>query len=146
MSWHNPLSKKYQTRNAKKGKGRAENYGAIQSLCTLGHSHRSQLETAVCGIIQFRQRAGEIELLQVEDHILISGWFGYVADFKVRDCKTNAIFWIEAKGFGNDKWALTRKGWGYAGPGKLEVWGGDYHRPILVEVIIPRRNKEKIDE
>lgn len=129
-------------RRFSKTKGQDAKHGNTRQTCALGHSHRSKLETAVCQIIQLREKAGEIELLQVEDHVLISGWYLYVPDFKCRDLKTGEEFWIEAKGFGNDRWPSTRKGWKHCGPGKLEVWKGDYRNPKLDEVIIPKRRGE----
>jgi hypothetical protein len=113
-------------------------YRNESSLCSKGHSHRSKLESAVCAIIQLREKAGELELLQVEDHIQLSGWYTYVVDFRCRDLKTGEEFWIEAKGSGDKRWPSTRKGWKHSGPGKLEVWKGDHWRPILVETIYPK--------
>lgn len=116
--------------------------GNTRSTCALGHSHRSKLEHAVCAIIQLRQKAGELELLQVEDHVLISGWYRYVPDFKCRDLKTGEVFWIEAKGYANDRWPSTKRGWKHAGPGKLEIWGGSHANPKLVDVVIPRQTHD----
>lgn len=123
----------------KKKKGSFERYGNTQTTCALGHSHRSLLEGSVCQILQLRQKAGELEILQVEDHVLISDWYLYVADFKCRDKKTGEHFWVEAKGFANDRWPSTKKGWKHAGPGILEVWRGTHERPALSEVLIPKR-------
>lgn len=111
--------------------------GNTRMTCALGHSHRSKLEGAVCQILQLREKAGEIKVLQVEDHILISGWYRYVPDFRCELVATGEVFWVEAKGFANDRWPSTRRGWKHAGPGKLEVWKGDYKKPVLDEVIIP---------
>lgn len=111
-------------------------YANVCSTCKYGHSHRSKLEGAVCNIIWFREKAGELYLLQVEDHIKLSGWYLYIADFKCRNVKTGEIFWIESKGYADHRWPSTKKGWKYAGPGILEVWGGTWRRPTLLETIV----------
>lgn len=117
-------------------------YSNERSLCALGHSHRSKLESAVCQIIQLREKAGELELLQIEDHVKISGWYTYVPDFKCKDLETGEIFWIEAKGKADGRWPSTKKGWRHSGPGKLEIWGGTHRAPMLLETIIPRGEKK----
>lgn len=106
--------------------------------CAYGYSHRSKLELAVCQIIHFRELAGEIKHLQHEDHVLLSGWYTYIPDFRVLDLKTNEEFWIEAKGDQDKRWPSTRKGWKHAGPGRLEVWKGRWQNPMLFETIIPK--------
>lgn len=112
--------------------------------CKYGNSHRSKLELSVCHLIWLRERAGELKLLQHEDHIRLSGWYLYIPDFKCLDLATGEEFWIEAKGGqGNDRWPSTKKGWRHAGPGRLEVWKGTHVRPVLDEVITPRTSAQK---
>lgn len=115
--------------------------GNQKSNCTLGHSHRSKLESAVCQVLQFREKAGELKLLQVEDHILLSGWYTYIPDFKCLDLVTGESFWVEAKGYADIRWPSTKKGWKHSGPGKLEIWMGTYSNPQLIEIIIPKERK-----
>lgn len=134
MTWMNRLAKKKGIDNG----GDTQKMGNTKTMCSQNHSHRSKLESAVCEIIRLRELAGEIKLIQVEDHIKLSGWYTYIPDFKCLDCKTGETFWIEAKGFANDRWPSTRKGWKHAGPGRLEVWKGDYRNPKLDEVIYPK--------
>lgn len=115
-------------------------YGNTRSLCALNHSHRSKLESAVCGILQLRQAAKEIEIHQIEDHVyLTNARIGYVADFRCVDLKTGKVFWVEAKGHETDRWLMIKKLWPYYGFGPLEVWKGDWRRPILDELIILKR-------
>jgi hypothetical protein len=137
---------KYASRFRPKRSGQNDKMGNKPTVCALGHSHRSMLEGSVCQILQLRERAGELKLIQVEDHVLISGWYRYVPDFKCQDTTTGEFFWVEAKGFANDRWPSTRRGWIHAGPGKLEVWKGTHRNPKLDEVIIPKTKKESIDE
>jgi hypothetical protein len=109
-----------------------------RSLCRLNHSHRSKLESAVCQLLQFRQAAKEIEILQVEDHVYLTrARIGYVADFKCRDLRTGDVFHVEAKGHASDHWKTIRKLWPYYGPNRLEIWIGDHDRPRLDQIIIP---------
>lgn len=125
-------------RKFKRRDGQEAKYQNEASVCALGHSHRSKLEGAVCQIIQLRQKAGELELLQVEDHIyLTDARIGYIPDFKCKDLKTGEIFHIEAKGFENDRWPMKKKLWKHYGPNRLEIWKGTHTRPYLDEVVIP---------
>jgi hypothetical protein len=117
-------------------------YGNKLASCHYGHSHVSKLEAAVCQLIHFREKAGELKLLQVQDHIALSAAkIGYIPDFKCEDALTKSPFWLEAKGFANDRWPILKKLWKAYGPGKLEVWGGTYLRPTLMETIIPEHMK-----
>lgn len=110
-----------------------------RTLCALNHSHRSKLESAVCGILQLRQAAKEIEIHQVEDHVFLSeARIGYVVDFRCYDNKSGRCVWIEAKGYQSDRWPIIRKLWAAYGPGPLEIWMGDHKRPMLTETIIPK--------
>lgn len=125
----------------KRKRGQDAKMGNTRSLCALGHSHRSKLESSVCQIIQLREKAGELKLLQVEDHVhLTDAAILYIPDFKVQDIASGEVFWIEAKGFADQKWPLKKKLWKFYGPGNLEIWKGDYRRPVLDEVVTPRPN------
>lgn len=115
----------------------------VSSLCRYGFSHRSKLERSVCDLIYLRERAGELRHEQHEDHIIICGPADhecpkkkeYVADFRCFNLKTNQTFWIEGKGFANDRWPITKTLWKHYGPGLLEIWVGDWRRPILLETL-----------
>lgn len=123
-------------------KGQDAKIGNHRALCALGHSHRSKLESSVCQILQFRQKAGEIEILQVEDHIyLTDARIGYVADFKCRYVKIDEVFWVEAKGYANDTWPIKKKLYKFYGPGPLEIWTGVHLNPVLTEVIFPKKRE-----
>lgn len=125
-----------------KKKGQDAKMGNERSTCALGHSHRSKLESAVCQILQLRQKAGELEIVQVEDHVyLTDARIGYVPDFKCR-YPSGEIFWVEAKGFENDRWPMKKKLWKFYGPGALEIWKGTWRKPTLVETVIPRQTHE----
>lgn len=123
-----------------KGTGQTKKFGNTLSVCQLGHSHRSKLEGAVCQILQLRVKAKEIEILQVEDHIyLTDARIGYVPDFKCRYVETGEVFWVEAKGYANDRWPTIKKLYKFYGPGCLEIWTGNHRNPVLSETIIPKK-------
>lgn len=124
-------------------KGSTEKIGNIPTLCALGHSHRSKLESSVCQVLQLRQKAGELILEQIEDHVYLTlARIGYIPDFRCRDTKTGAVFWVEAKGYPNDTWPIKKKLWRFYGPGPLEIWMGSHLNPTLSEVIIPQTKQE----
>ena len=104
-----------------------------------GYSFASKLEASVYGILKLREKAGEIKILQVQDHIYLTiARIGYIPDFKCLDLKTNEEFHVEAKGYPNDTWPLKKKLWKFYGPGRLEIWTGSHVNPALTEVITPR--------
>lgn len=112
---------------------------------TDGRSFASKLEAAVYQMIKFREMAGELELLQCQDHVrLTDAEILYIPDFKCLNLKTGEVMWIEAKGFANDVWPLKKRLWKTYGPGVLEIWGGYYTRPTLLEIITPRGPSVKI--
>jgi hypothetical protein len=85
-----------------------------------------------------RQAAGELQILKLQDHIkLTKASIGYIPDFKCLDLKTGETFHVEAKGFETERWLMIYKLLHFYGPGKLEIWKGDWKRPFLKETIIP---------
>lgn len=102
-----------------------------------GYSFGSKLEAAVYQILKLRMKAGEIKSIQVQDHVyLTDARIGYVVDFKCTT-PTDTVFWVEAKGYANDRWPMKKKLWKYYGPGTLEIWMGSHTKPSLTETIIP---------
>jgi hypothetical protein len=104
-----------------------------------GHSFHSRLEAAVYGILKLREKAGEIELLQCQDHLYLSAArIGYIPDFKCKDLKTGNPFWAEAKGFADSRWPTVKKLYKFYGPGPLQIYTGTWRNPVLSEVIVPK--------
>ena len=127
----------------KKKRDQNSKIGNTESLCALGHSHRSKLESSVCQILQLRAKAGEIEILQVEDHVYLSAArIGYIADFRCKYVKTDEVFLVEAKGYANDRWPLKKKLYKFYGEFPLEIWTGSYQNPQLTETIIPKKGEK----
>src|SRR3990167_4847396 len=113
-----------------------------QKVSLDGYSFASKLEAAVFQILRLSEMAGEIKILQVQDHVyLTDARIGYIPDFKCIDLKTNEEFHVEAKGFEMGVWRLKRKLWMYYGPGPLDVWKGHYLRPVFSERITPKNKR-----
>lgn len=107
-----------------------------------GYNFASKLEASTYTLLKARQNAGEIQILQCQDHIyLTDAEIHYIPDFKCLDMKTGETFWVESKGFESPLWPTKKKLWKFYGPGKLEVWKGHHARPYLDEVIIPKGRK-----
>ena len=120
-------------------------YGNIKAKLD-GYSFGSMLEGMVYLILKDRARKGEIEILQLQDHVYLSdAEIEYIPDFKCRDLKTGEEFWVEAKGYANEKWPIKKKLWRYYGPGKLEIWMGTHDSPYLKEVIVPKVRKTTVE-
>jgi len=119
-------------------KKKQDRYG-VQKFEAYGESFRSKLEFAVRNLLKMREAAGEIEMLNREDHVRLGpARFLYIPDFKCRDIKTNEIFWVEAKGKETETWRRNYRLWKIHGPGRLEIWKGNAAAPKLVEILIPR--------
>lgn len=111
-------------------------YGAKKTEID-GRSFASMLEASVYSILKSRERAGELKILQCQDHVYLTrARIGYVPDFK---CETPSgeVFWVEAKGFEASRWPTIKKLWKHYGPGALEIWKGSHQRPSQVAVIAP---------
>jgi hypothetical protein len=124
-------------------------------VCQLRHSHDSKLESAVCGLLYLRWRAGEIgthideyggkqpciwpqyrmRVCGPRDHECTHKTeVIYVADFRCLD-EDGKEFFVEPKGMETAVWRIKRRLWIHHKIGRLEIWGGSYHAPVLVEVI-----------
>lgn len=126
MTWYKPKQK----------------YGNQRAACIVGHSHRSRLESSVCGLISARK---DWQLVNAEDSIyLTKARILYIADFKVKDLETDEIFHVESKGYNTDVWAIKRRLWVWYGPNKLLIFKGTHLRPYLDETIIPKDDHEDL--
>lgn len=109
----------------------------VTSLCHYGYTHRSKLERAVCDLIVLREKAGELKHVSHEFRCRLSdAEIIYIADFR---CEKNGVpFFIESKGFPTQKWVIVKKLWRVYGLGVLQIYGGSWTKPILIETIIPK--------
>jgi hypothetical protein len=122
----------------------AHKYNATK-VETDGHSFSSKLEAALYQHLRLREKAGEIKILQTQDHVyLTDARIAYIPDFKCEDLSTGEIYWVEAKGFESDRWPTIKKLWKHYGPGRLEIWKGTYLRLHLEEVLKPKVKAEQL--
>jgi hypothetical protein len=104
-----------------------------------GFSFASKGEAALYDLLKLRECAGEIRNIKVQDHVyLTDARIHYIPDFKFVDTKKEIEVWAEYKGFETPEWRIKRRLWQWYGPGPLEVWKGNYKRPMLSEVIIQK--------
>ncbi len=128
------LAKGYFRRNAK--------YGNEKPILD-GRSFGSKLEAAVYQELRLREKAGDLVFIQQQDHVyLTEARIHYIPDFLCTDPITGINFWVEAKGMETPEWRLKLKLWRFYGPGKLEIYKGSHLRPVLIEVVTPKGEKE----
>lgn len=102
----------------------------------------SKLEKAVYEILWLRQEAGEIKDLRCQHTITLQEGpqrerIQIRIDFSYWEIKEDREEYWEAKGFPSDVWNLKLKLWRKNPPGYLEVWGGSWQRPKLIEIVEP---------
>lgn len=108
-------------------------YGAVST-----GSFPSKLEAAVYQILLLRERSGEVKEIRRQHVVsLTEAKINYKVDFSCTLTSTGETLFVEAKGYATDVWNLKKRLWEYYGPGKLEIWCGDYRRPFLKETVIP---------
>jgi hypothetical protein len=107
-----------------------------------GYSFASKLEGSVYQLLKLRMYAGEIKSIQPQDHIyLTKARIGYIVDFKCTLMNGETLH-VEAKGYPNETWPIKKKLWKFYGKNPLEIWGGSYLGPKLMETIIPVKEDE----
>ncbi len=103
-----------------------------------GRSFASQGERDCYSLLKLQEKAGEITLVSCQETVYLTlARIAYIADFRIRDLKTQEDIWIEYKGFETPEWRLKKRLWKFYGPGKLRVYKGSGLRMIVVEEIIP---------
>lgn len=118
--------------------GDVTRYGNTRTGCSLGHSHRSKLESALCQQLTLLVRAKELRDLEAEVTVYLSdARIKYIPDFRAIEVATGCPRYFEAKGFENDRWPILKKLWAAYGPAPLEVWKGTPTRLRLDEIITP---------
>lgn len=100
----------------------------------------SKLEAAVYQILLLRQKAGEISDIKQQVSVDLSCGIRWKVDFSFFDKCRDLEVWAEAKGLETERYRMCVKLWrGGHGPGLLEIWKGSYQRPILKEIVIPKK-------
>lgn len=98
----------------------------------------SKLEASVYQMLQFRERAGEISDIKCQHRVNLIGQVFWRVDFSYIDNATNERCFVEAKGFRTADYEIKKKLWPECRAERLEIWGGSYQRPRLMETIIPK--------
>jgi hypothetical protein len=112
-------------------------YGAIESKDgTRGFS--SKLESAVHAKLFKRQLDGEISNIKCQQTVVLQGGpretrITWRIDFSFE--KDGITHYCEAKGFPTREYKMKLKIWRYNPPAPLEIWGGNYTNPKLIEKI-----------
>lgn len=115
-----------------------KNKYSAERVSHAGYSFASKLEVSIFNILNLRLKAGEINSIKTQVHIhLTDARILYIADFAALDIASGKEFYIEAKGMETDSWRIKLRLWRFYGPGRLEIWRGDWKNPKLSEVVIP---------
>lgn len=100
--------------------------------------HGSKLEKAVYQLLLLREKSGEIDDIRCQQTADLTCGIRWKVDFNFRDVKTGDRVWCEAKGVETERYRICLKLWkGGHGPGRLEIWKGDYHHPRCVDIVKP---------
>lgn len=119
-------------------KAKAHKYGA-KKVERAGMWFDSKFEASVYDILVWRQKAGEITELKCQDEVsLTRAGIIYKPDFRYNDMGLGRTVWAEAKGYESPVWPLKLRLWGHYGPGRLEIWKGDYRKPRLWKIVEPK--------
>ncbi len=104
-----------------------------------GDGFPSKLEASVYNILHLREKAGEVIDIKRQDTVNLFGKIRWKVDFSFIEVRSGERVWAEAKGVwtkdGRQKYQMWKDG---LGPGRLEIWQGNYRNPILSEVVIPK--------
>ncbi len=107
-----------------------------------GDGFPSKLEAAVYQILRLREKAGEIKDIRRQHSVDLGCQITWMVDFSYLDKKTKQRVWVEAKGMETGEYRLKLKLWRWGqGPGRLEIWKGNYRGPTMTDVIVPRKLK-----
>lgn len=102
-----------------------------------GRSFHSKLEASTYGILKLRMKAGEITGIECQVSVYLTrARIQYIPDFRVT-MKDGSFRYVEAKGYVAPTWPMKKKLWKHYADAPLEIWGGHYSRPSLMETITP---------
>lgn len=100
----------------------------------------SKLESAVYGQLVLRERMGEISDIKRQQTVVLQEGkrntrITWRIDFSFIEKHTGTIAYCEAKGFSTRDYVLKLKLYRANPPAPLEIWMGDYRRPVMRERI-----------
>ena len=104
--------------------------------------HASKLEGSVYQILKLREKAGGISDIEQQKGVDLGCGIKWKVDFSYYDEALRRRVWAEAKGVKGDRYRICLKLWRDHGPGPLEIYEGSYQRPILKEIVIPKKENQ----
>lgn len=121
---------------------RKSKYGAVKTVTPWG-SFPSKLESAVYQLLLYREKAGEIRNIRRQVPVRLrekcdhcgSGSVVFKVDFSFEDVSTGQTVFCEAKGCKTASYMIRERIWRKNPPGRLEIWGGSYRKPGLIETL-----------
>lgn len=115
-----------------------EKYGR-KKVNVRGQWYDSKLEAAVRGLLDLREKDGEIRDIKTQQTVILQDGpreerITLRVDFSYTN-RDDVTEYAEAKGFPTPEWKIKLKLWRKLKPGRLEIWGGSYAKPKLMEII-----------
>ena len=117
--------------NAYRKKGNPYNRKRVEKA---GLSFDSKAESKLHDNLLLMEKAGEIQILKLQDRVHLAAGIHTIIDFKVYDNARGQEVWIECKGFQTPEWILKKKLWKVFGPGLLRIY---YAGTSKVEEVSP---------
>lgn len=123
-------------------KKKAHKYGAIKTFAH-GRHWPSKLELAVYELLLLMERGGAYRDIKCQVHVKFHthdhGNVHYIPDFSAHEVKSGETIFIEAKGVFTREFLRKKKAWAVGGPGRLIIYGGNWRRPTVMEIIYPKK-------
>lgn len=109
-----------------------------QKVSHEGRNFASKLEASVFDLLTILHRGKEI---RCQFHVKLSrAKILYIADFAILGGEGQPKLLCEAKGFVQPTWAIKKRLYEFYGEVPLEIYGGTYQKPYLVETIVPKKD------
>lgn len=104
-----------------------------------GMTFDSKGEASLYGLLEMRQKAGEITNLRSQVKVYLTrARIMYIADFAHDDPATGETSYSEYKGFETSDWRIKRRLWKFYGPAPLHIYKSLCGHPALHETIVPK--------
>ena len=95
----------------------------------------SKLESVVNDLLVLMERAGEIRVLKRQQTVHLPAGINWRVDFSYIDPKTEELCYVEAKGVATGEYRLKLKLYKHFIENKLTIYGGDYRKPKIIEIV-----------
>lgn len=107
-----------------------------------GYAFDSKLESAVYQLLQLQVKTGDLIDFKVKPNVhLTDARILMIPDFCATEKHTGILCFYEAKGAETPVWRIKLKLWKIYGFGPLYIFKGNYRKPVLAEVVIPKSRK-----